>query len=735
MSEPRSAARAALALQQAAGNQAVTALLARKAPVIQRCGHTSLDRCPCHDDGGPADQHPGDRGEARATPASHDDEPKPVQKTAMVQRDAVDVAQAGEVQGPATQPDERGPTAGLLAEDDAAELQPNQMTKSEFLDRLQTAICEELDSALASVGRSTDGCPYLAMLFSKYRQQSGAEIERVLHRYAPATRTASSASDLIGPILQRVRGPVEHWVATGEITGVPDDAPLSVPAHLAATGSVEEGENAAATVQRKAHAGDVRAAQHPAAVLARLGPGRPLDQPLRHRMESAFHTSFADVRTHTDATADRLSSKQDARAFTVGEHTAFAAGEYRPGTPLGDALIAHELAHVVQQSSAGGTAGPDVLEEDADRSAVSAVASLWAHPTGVARRIAGNVGPVLRSGLQLQRCRKSEGYKKRPHEYHGAGGWLHANVYEPLQEDYAGWVRWGSNLAAEWGEDVPVGGHVAGAVVGFVPWVLGHAGQMVVSVPQFVTPKSQEEHFLFVVTGGSGPAAVRAGESVKYGGWWVRNLFKKKPKLQEELLEFGTHTVDDVAKEAAKRAPARTRNIPARKAPARGQSNAGGKSRVSSTEFFRTASHQELVEFVGGEDKLRQLSQQLNAAIGSAKGRSKRTIAIGLVREGPGHPPRLVYTASGNRGGGAVERTAEKLGVERWSISDSALRAKGRASRKHPHIPGAPGDAEQRLIEAANQNGMEVIAAVPTRKACPDCVEALAAEGALLINP
>lgn len=41
-------------------------------------------------------------------------------------------------------------------------------------------------------------------------------------------------------------------------------------------------------------------------------------------------------------------------AFTVGSDIAFARGAHRPGTLTGDALIAHELAHVVQQASAGG---------------------------------------------------------------------------------------------------------------------------------------------------------------------------------------------------------------------------------------------------------------------------------------------------------------------------------------------------------------------------------------------
>src|SRR3954471_20874347 len=40
----------------------------------------------------------------------------------------------------------------------------------------------------------------------------------------------------------------------------------------------------------------------------------------------------------------------EARAFTLGRDIAFAPGEYAPGTAQGRRLIAHELAHVVQQT-------------------------------------------------------------------------------------------------------------------------------------------------------------------------------------------------------------------------------------------------------------------------------------------------------------------------------------------------------------------------------------------------
>jgi hypothetical protein len=129
-------------------------------------------------------------------------------------------------------------------------------------------------------------------------------------------------------------------------------------------------------------------------------------------MESAFGTSFQHVRSHTDATAGALSSRVNARAFTVGNHIAFGSGEYQPGTIMGDALIAHELAHVVQQQGATtavekmdtSTADYNALEHDADRTAMNVVSSLWANAAGSIQAGARNVVSNLRTGLRLQGC-------------------------------------------------------------------------------------------------------------------------------------------------------------------------------------------------------------------------------------------------------------------------------------------------------------------------------------------
>jgi hypothetical protein len=100
--------------------------------------------------------------------------------------------------------------------------------------------------------------------------------------------------------------------------------------------------------------------------------GRPLDGSTRRPMEAAFGHDFTGVRVHTDARAASSAAEIGARAYTVGDHVVFGPGQHRPETSDGRRLLAHELAHVVQQSNtSGGGAGESALEHEADAAAES----------------------------------------------------------------------------------------------------------------------------------------------------------------------------------------------------------------------------------------------------------------------------------------------------------------------------------------------------------------------------
>ncbi|MDB9518352.1 DUF4157 domain-containing protein [Roseofilum reptotaenium CS-1145] len=80
------------------------------------------------------------------------------------------------------------------------------------------------------------------------------------------------------------------------------------------------------------------------------GRGEPLSEPVRQPMEHAFGVDFSGVRIHRNSEGDRLSRSLNAQAFTTGKDIYFRKNTYRPDTPSGGHLLAHELTHVVQQS-------------------------------------------------------------------------------------------------------------------------------------------------------------------------------------------------------------------------------------------------------------------------------------------------------------------------------------------------------------------------------------------------
>jgi hypothetical protein len=101
------------------------------------------------------------------------------------------------------------------------------------------------------------------------------------------------------------------------------------------------------------------------------GSGATLDKSVTTKLSPSLG-DLSDVRVHTDTTSHDLNHAVSARAFATGTDVYFAQGEYKPNTSDGDKLIAHELAHVVQQRGAP-TSGPltvsqpgDTMEREAD---------------------------------------------------------------------------------------------------------------------------------------------------------------------------------------------------------------------------------------------------------------------------------------------------------------------------------------------------------------------------------
>lgn len=116
--------------------------------------------------------------------------------------------------------------------------------------------------------------------------------------------------------------------------------------------------------------------------------GGPLEASALQFMEARFSRDFNRVRVHTDAAAASSARQINALAYTAGNNIVFGAGQYSPHTDKGKALLAHELTHVVQQTSHGG--GRPTVQRFTDYTALEQGmgSSLgWVNPSGNALKV------------------------------------------------------------------------------------------------------------------------------------------------------------------------------------------------------------------------------------------------------------------------------------------------------------------------------------------------------------
>lgn len=151
----------------------------------------------------------------------------------------------------------------------------------------------------------------------------------------------------------------------------PSDDPLEREADQAATRALANERDAdghpASTPSRvsRRHATHDGGGHAPASVGQTIGrAGTPLSPAARAFFEPRFGHDFSQVRIHDDAEAARSAREVAAHAYTVGPHVVFASGRYAPDSASGRELLAHELAHVVQQT--GGASQRVSREPDPD---------------------------------------------------------------------------------------------------------------------------------------------------------------------------------------------------------------------------------------------------------------------------------------------------------------------------------------------------------------------------------
>jgi uncharacterized protein DUF4157 len=162
-------------------------------------------------------------------------------------------------------------------------------------------------------------------------------------------------------------------------------------------------------VRKKSETSSAPISSVPDAFVSSLETGQPLDRATRDYFEPWFGADFSHVRVHAGRRASESASSINARAYTLGSKVVFGAGQYRPETGEGKRLIAHELTHVVQQSSAEGwPAGQSNGKRGLSRTSPTATSfpvlqrRLQVRPTDMIPMPAGQAGPPVSLPLAVQ---------------------------------------------------------------------------------------------------------------------------------------------------------------------------------------------------------------------------------------------------------------------------------------------------------------------------------------------
>lgn len=211
-----------------------------------------------------------------------------------------------------------------------------------------------------------------------YEQEADRVADHVMRM--PDTEVATTSEKAPGPVIQRMCTDCEEEEKVQR--------------------QVEDEEEQSVQAKRESGpTGGEVSAQKTAEIESIKTGGEPLRPATRNFFEPRFGHDFSSVRIHSDDRAAQSAKGIHAHAYTTGQHIVFGAGRYSPDTDAGQKLLAHELTHVIQQSSGAQIRRKEVSQsEQENKSGPVAVADRELLPgpsiEGPLASPAGNEGPT-----------------------------------------------------------------------------------------------------------------------------------------------------------------------------------------------------------------------------------------------------------------------------------------------------------------------------------------------------
>ena len=200
--------------------------------------------------------------------------------------------------------------------------------------------------SLSRQARAVRQRPMASRLAYRRQEVAGQFGNQAMLRRLSTSSPRPQAMLVIAPVNNRLEREADHLA--NHAMRMPDLAPVFTrgPAQLSRKCVACDD----AKVQTRRSGAEAVGGEAPTAVHEALNaPGRPLDATTRAFFEPRFGADLSEVQVHDDHRAANSARQVGARAYAVGSHLVFGAGEYAPSVPAGQKLIAHELAHVLQQ--------------------------------------------------------------------------------------------------------------------------------------------------------------------------------------------------------------------------------------------------------------------------------------------------------------------------------------------------------------------------------------------------
>lgn len=527
------------------------------------------------------------------------------------------------------------------------------------------------------------------------------------------------------------------------------------------------------------------------------GEGRPLDVATRARMEQRFDHDFGGVRLHTGAAATESARAAGARAFTVGQDIVFAAAlterllthelthvvqQSKGGPAPGRAAYARAEAEAARAASAG--AGPASVQVGVAPGTVQRQDE-EEEEGGVGSWILGAIGGEFTDDPTYAQIGVDFVLSIIPYVDQVADARdIVAHIWRlGFRGEYADPLRWVALVFTLIGLVPEVGSVIKSlskAVIRFarrnIGEILGAARRLLEFLPeagssfraarQYIAEnwnnwvRLGREAWDTLLARGSelvdriaarisdvrfmiGSAIDRIKRSLNDRLADLRRLSEERlPQAFNEVRERVLEAMDRLAgrerPQPALAGGGRTSDVAGEAGPPSTSAGGGGGGRRRDGDGDggggdgdggppgggRRVTHRGVVVDIL---EMQGLARRFRDAIPESS-RGFKTVAIGLVRDSEG-VEFYVWSANRNWTHPNLERLADQTGVMRVDPYPGSLRARGRGD------VGAPEDAEQVMMEGALQNDLEVIALIPSRPACPDCVDAAAAENILLLDP